>query len=385
MLVRPEVFLTVGGFDEGYVNGYEDVDFCLEVRARGGKIVFTPASVVTHHESVTEGRFDASAANTERLMARWIDRFDESGSQYDVDFRRTARALARRAGAPGRQRGRRRRSLDLDHRALPGEPLVHDRRAGRDPDRRRQRGRRRRPLRRALRRPASGARARAGHAGRGVGFPRAFAAGLAAASRPLAALVGPNVRVAGDWLGRLVAHRRDDPTAGAITATLGDAASLTTAELLTPTGRTGRRCRSRRRGADVARRAAAGLVAGDGRHQLHAVRRHRAICARSPPAEALFGAEPGAMARAARAGAASRCGARATSSSIASTRSRPAPTRCCASATSRLQRRRAARPRATTPSATPLVSVIVVSGGDRAAHAPLRRRRSSGSPTGRSR
>src|SRR5581483_5422136 len=63
--------------------------------------------------------------------------------------------------------------------------------------------------------------------------------GLAAAARPLAALVGPNVRVVGDWLGRLVAHGRDDPTAGAIAATLGDAASLTTAELLTPAGRTG--------------------------------------------------------------------------------------------------------------------------------------------------
>ena len=43
------------------------------------------------------------------------------------------------ARAPRRQRRRGRRSIDLDHRPLPGERLVHHRRAGRDRDRRRQR------------------------------------------------------------------------------------------------------------------------------------------------------------------------------------------------------------------------------------------------------
>jgi len=236
MLVRPEVFLTVGGFDEGYVNGYEDVDFCLEVRARGGKIVFTPASVVTHHESVSEGRFDASAANTERLMARWIDRFEDRFA-YDVDFRRSARALAAAPERPGVS------VVIVADRSIwtiapclenlwyttgaQDELLIIDDSGG----------------------GAAGrfaARFAARHAERvrvlatpgAVGFPRAFEVGLAAATRPLAAVVGPNVRVVGDWLGCLTAHWRAEPTAGAITATLGDAASLTTAELLTPAGRT---------------------------------------------------------------------------------------------------------------------------------------------------
>ena len=76
-----------------------------------------------------------------------------------------------------------------------------------------------------------------------TGFPRAIEAGLAAAARPLAAVIGPNVRVVGDWLARLAAHLAttggDAATApGAITATLGDSASLSSQELLWPVGRT---------------------------------------------------------------------------------------------------------------------------------------------------
>ncbi len=245
MLVRPEVFLAVGGFDEGYVNGYEDIDFCLQVRSRGRKIVFTPASVVTHHESVSEGRFDASAANTERLMARWIDRFDQPPFQFDVDFRRTAQPLAVAPDRPGVSvvvvadqsiwtiapclenvwytTGAQDEIVIVDDTGGAAAGRFVARFAARHPGRVR---------------VVTASRDAAGDAS--VRFPRAFEAGLASALRPLAALVGPNVRVAGDWLGRLVAHARaeEGDTAGAITATLGDSARLGTSELLTPTGRT---------------------------------------------------------------------------------------------------------------------------------------------------
>lgn len=38
-MVRREVFMTVGGFDEDYFYGPEDVDFCLRVGAAGGRVV----------------------------------------------------------------------------------------------------------------------------------------------------------------------------------------------------------------------------------------------------------------------------------------------------------------------------------------------------------
>lgn len=71
MLIRREVFEEVGGFDEGYRNGFEDVDLCLKVRERGGKIVYQPKSVLYHLESQTPGRKTYDEDNSRRLLARW--------------------------------------------------------------------------------------------------------------------------------------------------------------------------------------------------------------------------------------------------------------------------------------------------------------------------
>ncbi|MDI6869877.1 MAG: glycosyltransferase [Bacillota bacterium] len=75
MLIRPEVFWQVGGFDEEYVNGYEDVDLCLKVWEAGGRIIYTPESVLIHHESVSDGRFLKTSENIELLHRRWMGRF----------------------------------------------------------------------------------------------------------------------------------------------------------------------------------------------------------------------------------------------------------------------------------------------------------------------
>lgn len=72
MLVRRDVFFELGGFDEAYVNGYEDVDFCLRVRERGYRVVYTPNSVLYHLESQSPGRFDKSIKNIRLLHKRWF-------------------------------------------------------------------------------------------------------------------------------------------------------------------------------------------------------------------------------------------------------------------------------------------------------------------------
>ena len=97
MLMRPDVFREHGGFDEAFVNGGEDVDLCLKVWRSGRKIVFTPASVVVHHESASDGRFRFAAANADRLNSLWLDRFDA----FDVDFRPLARPIAADPARPG--------------------------------------------------------------------------------------------------------------------------------------------------------------------------------------------------------------------------------------------------------------------------------------------
>jgi GT2 family glycosyltransferase/radical SAM superfamily enzyme YgiQ (UPF0313 family)/thioredoxin-like negative regulator of GroEL len=71
MLVRRDVFASVGGFDEGYRNGFEDVDLCLQIHERGWRIVYQPESVLYHLESRTPGRKDHEGDNARRLLERW--------------------------------------------------------------------------------------------------------------------------------------------------------------------------------------------------------------------------------------------------------------------------------------------------------------------------
>ena len=75
MLVRREVFERVGGFDEGYRNGFEDVDLCLKIGEQAWKIVYQPKSVLYHLESQTPGRKAHDQENARRLLDRWADRW----------------------------------------------------------------------------------------------------------------------------------------------------------------------------------------------------------------------------------------------------------------------------------------------------------------------
>jgi GT2 family glycosyltransferase len=48
MLVRREIFDTIGQFDEGFLNTKEHLDFCLTVREAGGSVYFEPTSIATY-------------------------------------------------------------------------------------------------------------------------------------------------------------------------------------------------------------------------------------------------------------------------------------------------------------------------------------------------
>src|SRR6185369_10606144 len=72
---------ALGGFDEGYRNGFEDVDFCLRVSEAGHRIVYQPASTLYHLESQTEGRKVHDQANGRRLFERWQARWAEIGDE----------------------------------------------------------------------------------------------------------------------------------------------------------------------------------------------------------------------------------------------------------------------------------------------------------------
>ncbi len=71
MLVRRTVFEQAEGFDEGYRNGFEDVDLCLKIKKLQWKVVYQPKSVLYHLESKTPGRKAHDQDNRRRLQERW--------------------------------------------------------------------------------------------------------------------------------------------------------------------------------------------------------------------------------------------------------------------------------------------------------------------------
>jgi GT2 family glycosyltransferase len=58
LIVQRSIYEEVGGLDEGLAVAFNDVDFCLRLRAKGYRNVWTPYAELIHHESVSRGRED---------------------------------------------------------------------------------------------------------------------------------------------------------------------------------------------------------------------------------------------------------------------------------------------------------------------------------------
>ncbi len=84
LLVRRRVFDEVGGLDERLAVAFNDVDFCLRVRAAGYLNVWTPFAELVHHESVSRGR-DLSPAKSRRFAAEYAMMQERWGSELLSD------------------------------------------------------------------------------------------------------------------------------------------------------------------------------------------------------------------------------------------------------------------------------------------------------------
>ncbi len=71
--IRRATWEKLGGFDEGYVNGGEDVDLSLRAIETGLTNYVALRSVVRHHVSASVGRKLRDEHNTARLHQRWRD------------------------------------------------------------------------------------------------------------------------------------------------------------------------------------------------------------------------------------------------------------------------------------------------------------------------
>ncbi len=71
VLIERTLWRQLGGFDEGYVNGGEDIDLCFRARAAGRINAVALRSVVRHHVSSSPGRKLRDEENSFRLARRW--------------------------------------------------------------------------------------------------------------------------------------------------------------------------------------------------------------------------------------------------------------------------------------------------------------------------
>ena len=79
MLSKRAVFDAVGGFTESFAVAFNDIDYCMKVRARGLLVVYDPYAVYWHYESKSRGQEDTPEKvqrfNSEivRLGKAWHD------------------------------------------------------------------------------------------------------------------------------------------------------------------------------------------------------------------------------------------------------------------------------------------------------------------------
>jgi GT2 family glycosyltransferase len=84
MLLRRDAFEDAGGFDEAFMNGFEDVDLCLRLGERGHEIRYCHLSVLHHFEKGTR-RDEQFEQNLSLYRRRWTRRVRTDEFDFYVD------------------------------------------------------------------------------------------------------------------------------------------------------------------------------------------------------------------------------------------------------------------------------------------------------------
>jgi glycosyltransferase involved in cell wall biosynthesis/GT2 family glycosyltransferase/tetratricopeptide (TPR) repeat protein len=75
LLVRRSIVMEIGGFDEQFNDGLEDVDLCLKAKDRGYHVVYQPRSVIYRPERQSPGRDMRDASASAYFLQRWGERW----------------------------------------------------------------------------------------------------------------------------------------------------------------------------------------------------------------------------------------------------------------------------------------------------------------------
>jgi GT2 family glycosyltransferase/glycosyltransferase involved in cell wall biosynthesis len=84
-LVTRDCWDALGGFNTDYINGYEDVDFCLRLNESGGRVFYEPLCQITHFESQSPGRGKHSSHNEKLLFSKWQKKWVHDLEYYNAE------------------------------------------------------------------------------------------------------------------------------------------------------------------------------------------------------------------------------------------------------------------------------------------------------------
>ena len=73
MLVKKDTVTKIDLLDEGFINGYEDVDFCFRANSKGLKVFLAHKSKVYYYESISKRWNDYSVLNHNLLGKNGIE------------------------------------------------------------------------------------------------------------------------------------------------------------------------------------------------------------------------------------------------------------------------------------------------------------------------
>jgi N-acetylglucosaminyl-diphospho-decaprenol L-rhamnosyltransferase len=74
-LVRRQVFLDLGGFDESYFLHFEDLDLCRRGLAAGGTVIYQPRAAALHYGSTSDVSSAAVQAHKADSLKRYFRKF----------------------------------------------------------------------------------------------------------------------------------------------------------------------------------------------------------------------------------------------------------------------------------------------------------------------
>ena len=79
LMVNRMLFNQLGGFNESYEFGLEDIDFCLRVRQHGYRVICANAGRPMHFESFTPGRVELDVPSRHLFLKHWRGKYTIDG------------------------------------------------------------------------------------------------------------------------------------------------------------------------------------------------------------------------------------------------------------------------------------------------------------------